>query len=392
MKKIFFVTGEESGDLHAASLLNELYKIIPPDSLFVEAIGGKHLENAGAKIFFESKYLASMGLTEVIKKLSLYINLKKELLFKLQIYRPDILILVDFPGFNLRLTKKVKKVLPDTKIVYYFPPQVWAWNQGRTKILAKYCDLVLCGLPFEEEFHRKRGVNAYYIGSPIVNEHTEFDRTKVRSELGINNGSTLIGLFPGSRKSEIHYMFPVLLEAVGLLHKVYPNYQFMIAEAQTISNLDSKVKKFLAKHSYDNLHAKIKVLPPGNNHKLLSACDFAWLTSGTVTLEAALYETPMILGYRGNTINYILYLILKRINMIGLPNIILGEKIVPELIQSEATPDNYYQNTKEWLEVPGHVEKIKESLKKVKEKLSGKNASHEAALKIRELIPEYTVL
>ncbi|MBI1859070.1 MAG: hypothetical protein HYR97_08180 [Candidatus Melainabacteria bacterium] len=296
-----------------------------------------------------------MGLTEVIKKLSLYVNLEKELLFKLQIYRPDILILVDFPGFNLRLTKKIKKVLPDTKIVYYFPPQVWAWNQGRTKILAKYCDLVLCGLPFEEEFHRQRGVNAYYIGSPIVNEHTEFDRTKVRSELGISNGSTLIGLFPGSRKSEIHYMFPV-------------------------------------KHSYDNLHEKIKVLPPGNNHKLLSACDFAWLTSGTVTLEAALYETPMILGYRGNAINYILYLILKRINMIGLPNIILGEKIVPELIQSEATPDNYYQNTKEWLEVPGHVGKIKESLKKVKEKLSDKNASREAAKKISALIPDYIVL
>lgn len=392
MKKIFIVTGEESGDLHAASLISELNKIISPDELIIKGIGSKHLENAGAEIFFNSKYLGAIGLIEVINKLSLYLNLEKRLLAELQIFMPHILILVDFPGFNLRIAKNVKKLLPETKIVYYLPPQVWAWNQGRTKILAKYCDLVLCGLPFEEEFHRKRGVNAYYVGSPIVNEHLEFEKSKVRSELGISNGNTLIGLFPGSRKSEIHYMLPVLLEAVHLLHKIYPNYNFMLAQAQTISNLEKEIERHLQKSSYTNLSEKIKVLPPGNNYKLLAACDFAWLTSGTVTLEAALYETPMILGYRGNFINYLLYLILKRVNMIGLPNIIIGKKIVPELIQYDATPENYYQNTKEWLEVPGHIEKIKSDLKKVKEKLSNKNASREAALKIRELIPKYKVI
>ena len=213
MRKIFFITGETSGDMHGASLLSELYKIIPKDQLTVKAIGGIHLQNAGANIFFNCKYLSSMGLTEVISKLSLYLNLERELLFQLSVFRPDVLVLVDFPGFNLRIAQKVKKLLPNTKIVYYMPPQVWAWNQGRTKILAKNCDLVLCGLPFEEEFHRKHGVNAFYVGSPILHELEKFDREKVREEFGIKKEETLIGLFPGSRKSEIHYMLPVLLKA-----------------------------------------------------------------------------------------------------------------------------------------------------------------------------------
>lgn len=376
MKKIFFVTGESSGDMHGASLLNELYKIIPPEHLVVKAVGGKHLKDAGADIFFDCKYLGSMGLTEVLKKLPFYLNLEREILFELSTFRPDILVLVDFPGFNLRLAKKIKTVSPETKIVYYFPPQVWGWNQGRTKILAKYCNLVLCGLPFEEEFHRSRGVNAFYVGNPILNELETFDREKIRAEFGTTKNDILIGLFPGSRTSEIHYMFSVLNKASEMLSKDFPNCKFLIAQAQTI-NLKEE---------------KIKILPPGNNHKLLCASDILWLTSGTVTLEAALYETPMILGYKGNQINYLLYLLLKRINMIGLPNIIYGEKVVPELIQNEATSENYYKITKDWLQNPNKLEEIKTSLKKVREKITDKNASKEAALKIRELVPEYKVM
>ena len=383
MNKIFFITGEASGDMHAAHLLNELYKIISPNHLVVKAIGSNHLQSKGAEIFFDCKNLGSMGLTEVIKKLSMYLGLERELLFELAIFNPDILVLVDFPGFNLRLAKKVKTKLPNTKIVYYLPPQVWAWNESRTKALSKYCDLVLCGLPFEEDFHRKRGVNATYIGNPISVELESYNKEEIRNELGVTNNDTLVGLFPGSRKSEIHYMLPVLIEASELLFKVYPHYKFMVAQASTISNLETSINN-LTKNK--PIHGKIKILPPGNNHKLLCASDFVWLTSGTVTLEAALYETPMILGYRGNQINYFLYLLLRKINLIGLPNIIAGEKIVPELIQNDATAENYYQNTKECLQVQGHVELMRKKLRLIKEKLTNKNASVEAALKIKELI------
>ncbi len=386
MKKLFFITGELSGDIHAAKVLNELYKIIPPKDILVKAIGSVNLEKAGAEIFFDCKYLSSMGLTEVIKKLPLYVGLERELLSKLSTFLPDVVILVDFPGFNLRIAKKIRERFPNTKVVYYLPPQVWAWNEGRTKILAKYCDLVLCGLPFEEEFHKKRGVNAYYVGNPLLNELEIFDREKVRNEFGITKEDTLVGLFPGSRASEIYYMLPVLLQASALLYKVFPHYRFMIAQAPTISNLESEVQNGLQKHGLLNIREKIKILPPGNNHKLLYASDFVWLTSGTVTLEAALYETPMILGYKSNQINYLLYLLVKRINMIGLPNIILSEKIVPELIQNDATAQNYYQATKEWLQVHGHLEKIKNNLKRVKEKLGSKDASRETAERIIKLI------
>ena len=376
MHKIFFIAGETSGDLHAAHLASELYKIIPKDQLVVKAIGGIHLQNAGADIFFDSKSLGSMGLTEVLNKLPMYLNLERELLFQLSTFRPNVLVLVDFPGFNLRIAKKVKKLLPETKIVYYMPPQVWAWNQSRTKILAKYCDLVLCGLPFEEDFHKKRGVNAFYVGSPILYELGKFDREKVREEFGVKKNELLIGLFPGSRKSEIHSMLPVLLKAAELLKKDFPNVRFLIAKAQTV-NFEA---------------GNIKILPIGNNHKLLCASDIVWLTSGTVTLEAALYETPMILGYRSNAINYFLYLLVKRINMIGLPNIIAGVQIVPELIQNQAIAENYFQITKSWLEKPEKLNEIKNLLKTVKEKITDKNASKEAALKIKsEFMADYKV-
>ena len=377
MKKIFFICGESSGDMHGASLLNELYKMMPPAHLSVEAIGGPALENTGARIFFNCKHLGSMGITEVISKLSMYLNLEKELLFRLSVFRPDVLILVDFPGFNLRIAKKVKKLFPEVKIVYYFPPQVWAWNQGRTKTLANYCDLVLCGFPFEEEFHRTRGVNAFYVGNPLVNELEKFDKEKVREEFGIKKDEILIGLFPGSRKSEIHQMLPVLLGGIELLQKDFPRCKFALAQAPAVN-----LKEV----------GRMQVLPPGNNHKLLCVSDIVWLTSGTVTLEAALYETPLILGYKGNYLNYFLYLLLRKINMIGLPNIIFGEKIVPELLQGDATGENYYKITKEWLQNPIKLTEIKNKLKQVKEKLGAKNASVEAALKIRELIPEYKVV
>lgn len=377
MKKIFFITGESSGDMHGASLLNELYKIIPPDHLTVEAVGGNALENTGARIFFNSKYLSSVGLTEVINKLSMYLNLERELLFRLSVFRPDILILIDFPGFNLRIAKKIKKQLPETKVVYYLPPQVWAWMPSRTKVLAEYCDLVLCGLPFEEEFHRSRGVNAFYVGHPLISELGEYDKEQIRSELGINKTDMLVGIFPGSRNSEIHYMLPVFNEASKMILKEFPNVKFIISQARNI-NFKSDLR---------TLHQENK-----NNHKLLCASDIVWLTSGTVTLEAALYETPIILGYRGNKINFFFYLLLKKIDLIGLPNIVCNEKIVPELIQKDATQENYYQITKEWLQNRNKLIEVREKLKKVREKLGEKNASHEAALKIRnELIPEYKV-
>ena len=384
MKKLFFITGELSGDIHAEKVLNELYKIIPPTDILVKAVGSSNLEKAGAEIFFDCKYLSSMGLTEVIKKLPLYTGLERELLSKLNIFLPDAVILVDFPGFNLRLAKKIKKLLPDTKVIYYLPPQVWAWNQGRTKTLAKYCDLVLCGLPFEEKFHRERGVNAFYVGNPLIHEVEPFDREKIRTEFGAKKDEVLIGLFPGSRSSEIHHMFPVLLKGVELLSYINKNCTFMVAQAQTVNSLESEIKRHYKGNG--NLSEKLKILPPGNNHKLLCASDIVWLTSGTVTLEAALYETPMILGYKSNQINYLLYLLVKKISMIGLPNIIANKEIVPELVQNNAKPENYMKLTESWLKKHEEIEKVKNNLKEVKETLGSKDASRETAERIIKLI------
>lgn len=383
-KKIFFITGEVSGDLHAASLLKELFKLINKENLVVKAVGSNHLKDAGAEICFDCKNLASIGLTEVIAKLPMYLNLEKKILKEIKDFTPDIVVLVDFPGFNLRLSKKIKRYSKDSKIVYYLPPQVWAWNQGRTKTLAKYCDMVLCGLPFEEEFHKSRGVNAYYVGSPILHELPRFNRDEIRKELGIKENEKLIGIMPGSRKSEIHFMLEILLKASKLLFKDFPNLRFILSNAQNVGDLSTR-------EEFKNLNGtkeRISILSSTNqnNYKLQCASDVLLLTSGTVTLESALYETPLILGYRGNQINYFLYLLLKKVTMVGLPNIIYGEKIVPELIQKECTPESYYKITKEWLTNPEKLKTVKNNLSKLKEKIGSKNASYEVAKKIIEML------
>lgn len=388
-KKIFIVTGETSGDLHGASLLKELYKIIPPEKLNVKAIGSNHLKEVGADIFFDCKDLASIGLTEIIEKLSLYVNLEKEILKEIGTFTPDIVILVDFPGFNLRLTKKIKKYSPNSKVVYYMPPQVWAWNQSRTKTLAKHCDLVLCGLPFEEKFHKDRGVNASYIGNPIVHELEKFDRKKIREELGFKNGGKLIGVFPGSRKSEIHYMLPVYLKTLELVNEEFPDCSFVVSQAPYVGELEKSKYWRLP----EKLKDKVKVLPSGNNnnYKLQCASDLLLLSSGTVTLESALYETPLILGYRSNWLNYFLYKLLVRVDHVGLPNIIAEERIVPELLQSKAKPKEYIKILRNWLGESTSLNEVKDSLKIVREKITEKDASKEAALKIKSLIPDYVV-
>jgi lipid-A-disaccharide synthase len=385
-KKIFFICGESSGDTHGADLLAELYKIFPKEMLTIKAIGGDHLREQGAEILYDCKHLGSMGLTEVIDKLSRYVNLEKDILLQISTFSPHVVILVDFPGFNLRLCSKIKKYSPNTKIVYYFPPQVWAWNQGRTKILAKHCDLVLCGFPFEEKFHRDRGVNAFYVGNPLLNELEKYDKEKLKEDFGIKKEEVLIGIFPGSRKSEIHFMFELLLKAADTLSKEFPKCRFIVSQARTIDSLNEN--EHWKKYSKSIGENKIRILPAENknNHKLLAASDYLWLTSGTVTLEAALYENPLILGYRGNSINYILYLIFKRINMIGLPNIISGKVIVPELIQNQTTAENYYATTKQWLMNSHTLKETRENLKKLKDILGSKNASLEAATKVKELL------
>ena len=393
MKKIFFITGESSGDIHAGSLLTELYKMIPKEQLIVKAVGGNKLEEAGAEIFFNCKDLGSMGVTEVISKLSLYLNLEKEIILQLSTFLPHVLILVDFPGFNLRILKKVKEKFPEIKTVYYLPPQVWAWKEGRTKTLSKYCDLVLCGLPFEEEFHRKRGVNAYYVGNPIINELENYDREIIRSELEVSKDKKLIGIFPGSRKSEIDYMLPVLLKAANDLAKDFTNVMFFVSQAYTISNLDKTMNDLINKNNLQNIKSNIKILPPGNNHKLLCASDILWLTSGTVTLEAALYGNPLILGYKGNNINYLIYLLLRKTKLIGLPNIIAESEIVPELKQYKATPKNFYEITESWLNNPNKMTEVKSNLQILRGKLTERNASQEAALKIKDkFLPDYKVV
>ncbi len=384
-KKIFFVCGESSGDTHAGDLLKELYKLIPKDFIWAKAIGGDHLREQGAEIVYDCKYLGSMGLVEIVNKIPMYLTLEKDILLKISTFLPHIVILVDFPGFNLRLCKKIKKVSPDTKIVYYFPPQVWAWNQGRTKTLAKYCDLVLCGFPFEEKFHQDRKVNAFYVGNPLLNELDQYDREKLRNEFGLKKDEILIGVFPGSRKSEIHYMLDLLLNAADLLSKEFSKCRFIVSQARTIEGLaeNESWKKYSR-----SMGDKIRILPAKdkNNHKLLAVSDYLWLTSGTVTLEGALYENPLILGYRGNFINYVLYLILKRVNMIGLPNIISGKVIVPELIQYETNAENYYATTKQWLMNSHTLKETRQNLKNLKTILGPKNASKEAAIRIKELL------
>jgi lipid-A-disaccharide synthase len=359
--KYYIIAGEASGDLHGSNLIKELKLLDATAS--IRCWGGDKMEAAGAIVAKHYKELAFMGFLEVIKNLRIILkNLsfcKQDILS----FQPGVLILVDYPGFNLRIAKWAKQ--QGIKVIYYISPQVWAWKENRVKSIKENVDRMLVILPFEKAFYKKWNYEVEYVGHPLVDVINKFNQGEPDYK-----GKEIIALLPGSRKQEILKKLPIMLEA----SKNFPGYHFVVAKAPGVE--ESFYNELLA--PYVNVSTVVN-----KTYKLLSEAKAAVVTSGTATLETALFNVPEVICYKGSAVSYQIARRLIKIKYICLVNLIMDKEVVKELIQDEMTATNITKELKELLTNPTRQKQLQEDYAALKNLLSkGGNASANAAKNI----------
>ena len=376
MAKILISAGEASGDIHAAAVTAALKRIDSTTEVF--GMGGDDLRAAGGKVLFDIKDHGVMGFVEVIKKLPDLFKLRREFARVMDERKPDCLVVVDYPGFNMKLAKLAHdKGIP---VVSYIAPSAWAWNKGRAKNVAKIVDKVACIFPFEYDVYKEAGAPVEFVGHPLVDiVHPTMERAEAEAWVGKEPGRPLVLLMPGSRLMEIERMLDVILEGAKLLQKQMPQVQFAMPRAGTIplEMLQSKIQT-------SGLEVKIT---EGHNYDLFSVADLALATSGTVTLEAAMCGLPSVILYRTSAITAFIARRVINIPNIGLPNIVAGRQILPELLQEELTPAKLAATAVELL-APERRPQLEANLAYMKERLGEPGAVNRVAQLILRIAEE----
>lgn len=374
--RIMISAGEASGDIHAAAVTAALKKI--DSSIEVFGMGGDALRQAGGEVIFDIKDHGVMGFVEVIKKLPAIFKLRSDFAKLMDEKRPDCLVVVDYPGFNMKLAEVAKK--KGIPVVSYIAPSAWAWHKSRAKNVAKLVNRVACIFPFEYEVYKEAGAKATFVGHPLVDiVHPSMTKEEAEAWVGKDPQRKLVLLMPGSRLMEIEKMLPTLLEAAKKLQQQMPQVDFVMPRAGTIPKelLESKIKA-----------AGIPVkITEGHNYDLFSVADLALATSGTVTLEAALCGLGSVIVYRTNPITAFIARLVINIPDIGLPNIVAGKHILPELLQENFTADKVAAEALALLE-PARFAQLQQDLAYVKQRLGEPGAVGRVAQVILDVIEE----
>ena len=373
-KKVMIITGEASGDQHGAKLVNAM--LAKRTDLSFLGMGGVDLIAAGVDVLFEAKKIAVVGLAEVFSHLPDILRARKILRTALMKERPSLLILIDFPEFNLMLAKFAKKL--GIPVFYYITPQVWAWRTGRVKTIGERVDLVGVILPFEEEFFRSHGLAAEYVGHPLLDSvHSTCNRDEFCRLHDIDPDHLCIGLLPGSRKKEISTLLPILLQtALRVQKKSSKKIVFFLPLASTISEEE------IQESGLDDFTQELDVrLIKENRYDMMAACDAAVVVSGTVTLELALLDTPMVVIYKVSpgTYRFGKMLINNDLKYFSLVNLIADNDVVPELFQAEVTPERIEGEVSVILFDQKQRDKMLQGLELVRNRMGGAGASEKAA-------------
>lgn len=377
-KTVFVIAGEASGDLHGANLIRHLREL-SKEPLEIHGTGGDRIKETGALDFFDLAHFHVTGLTDALKRLPDYKRAERHILAALERSRPDLVVLIDNPGFNLHLAAKIKAM--NVPVVYYIAPQVWAWGQKRIEKIRRTVSKVLVVFGFEKDFYEKHGVPVEFVGHPLK-DLTDAVRgaEEVREKLLAGKYRKVVGLLPGSRKGEIKLLFELLLKTAAEIEKKSPGNVFALFKAPT-----------LPKAVYERLIAAsgVKfpvVLVEENSYAAMRACDVAVACSGTATLELALHGTPTVITNRGTFLNYLWYRSVIKVPYIGLPNLVLGEKRFPELLQFDATPENLAAAALSLLEDGPVRAAMKKDLAEVSRRVGGGGANRRAAEEVLKLL------
>lgn len=365
--RVMISAGEASGDIHAGAVAAALKQI--DSSIEVFGMGGECLRAAGGEVVFDIKDHSVMGFVEVVKKLPDILRLKRDFVQLMRERKPDVFMTIDYPDFNMRVAKIAHEM--GIPVLSFIPPSAWVWRKGRAKKVAGFADKVACIFPFEYEVYKEAGANAEFVGHPLV-DIVKPSMTRAEAEVwaGKDSSKKLVLLMPGSRLMEIEKTLPTLLEAGKLLQKQRPEVQFVLPRAGTIplELLESKIKA-------SGLEVRIT---EGHNYDLFSIADLALATSGTVTLEAALCGLGSVIVYRAAALTFFIAKLFVKIPHIGLPNIVAGRQVMPELLQDDFTPARVAEEAIKLLEEPRNAQ-LHKDIAEVRERLGAPGAVQRVA-------------
>lgn len=374
-KRILIIAGEASGDLHGASLVRAAHAADPSLDFF--GIGGPMMRSAGVATLVDARDMAVVGLVEVAAHFPVIYRAYRAMTHILRHDRPDLLILIDYPDFNLRLASVARSV--GVKVLYYISPQVWAWRVGRVKKIARLVDRMAVVFPFEVPFYENEGVAVSFVGHPLVDTVCPtMSRTKAQSAFGIDPSRKTVGLFPGSRVQEIRRLLPVILATARVLKEGFPEVQFILPLASSLDRSD--IDPFIAASGISVMVVE------GKGYDVIQVCDAIITASGTVTLEIALLGVPMVIIYKVSPLTYFLGRHLIRVDHIGICNIVANERVVKEFLQHEAEPGPIAEEIGRILTDTSYGERIRNGLSRVRERLGDGGCSERVAELVLEML------
>lgn len=371
---IMIVAGEASGDLHGANFVRRLRARVPEIS--VCGMGGVEMAAAGVELLVDISNLAVMGLAEVLSHLSEIRSAMRVLHRRLRERPPDLLVLIDYPGFNLMMAARAKK--QQVPVFYYISPKVWAWGGGRVEKIKRLVDRMAVILPFEEEFYRERGVAVRFVGNPLLDSvENRLGREEFLRRHGVEPDCTVIGILPGSRRMEVASLLPAFLAAAESLAGRRKTV-FLVPLASTLSRAD------LDRNGLAGCQLDYRVIGT-DRYELMAACDAVMAASGTVTLELAILNVPMVVAYRVSWLTYIIGRLLVKVKHFSLVNLVAGREVVPELLQGDVTPQRLADEV-EWLLDAGRASSMRQQLAEVVNRLGEPGAAGRAVEVALELI------
>jgi len=375
-KRLLMIAGEVSGDTHGAALVRELRQLEP--SIRVAGLGGPRMAAAGVELFQDLTAHALIGVNGLLSSLLDLMRARRTIMHKLSTDPPDAIILVDFPDFNLMIARHAKRA--GVPVIYYVSPQIWAWRGGRIKQIVERVRKMLVFFPFEEELYRRAGVDATFVGHPLLDTMADklavTDRAALRRSLGLPESGTVIGILPGSRRKEITYVLPILLKAARIIQRERPDVTYIAARADG-----------LRQEQFDRIRERHGVefqTVGGRTYDVMLASDLLLICSGTATLEAGLLGTPMVVAYHGDFFSYTLFGPFITPGNFALANIVLRETVVPEFYVTDAKPRRIAAAALRILD--GGLDDMRRKLSVLREKLGEPGASSRAAAEILKLI------
>ena len=364
---IYFVAGEVSADNHGAAVMRSL-RVLDPGLKFIGRGGPQMQQVAGAQFRNWIGDAAVLGLWEVLRKYGYFREQFRQTFNEIQEGKPDAVVLIDYPGFNLRLARALRRQSQHHKTIYYISPQVWAWNRGRIKKMARFIDLVLCIFPFEVDLYAASGLRAVFVGHPMI-ERLETQK------IDTHRDQNLIGLFPGSRSREVRKIFPVMIEAARQLLQLKPTLRFQIAAAS------GELAREMSEQLADRQAIEIAV---GQTATIMQRAFVGMVASGSATLEAAYFGMPFVLIYKVAWPTYVAARLVVNVDFLGMPNLLAAKEVVPEFIQHEAKPDAIVKAVRLLMEDSPARDRMISDFDRISSKLGGTGASERAAQAILE--------